>query len=257
MSFRGGVTRLSELIADVITGALIRTRESGRRLEINTDPNASAIRFYTGDAGESGPATVRVSTGVDGPTGDALYLMELRPPGLPGLDTTYPALMVMSKDRADGTKKTEVQAYADRVALFGQVLANGGNVVGTKRVGFYNLPVTPVGDLPNNGFWYTVYSVQVPVPAGAKTALITGRAVARAGVTAAGYWRLRVYDLEDEVRFYNEGDVYQDLSATMTTIVGGVEAFTFLTLYIYGNNDATSSGYIDTRQGHFSITYYG
>lgn len=63
MGFRQPLTRLSELVGDIITGAVYRTRASGARLEINTDPkNSSSIRFYGANdvPGQAFPAPASV-----------------------------------------------------------------------------------------------------------------------------------------------------------------------------------------------------
>lgn len=49
MGFRNPITRLSELVADVITGGVFRTRETGRRVEIGSG-TGSEVFFYPDDA---------------------------------------------------------------------------------------------------------------------------------------------------------------------------------------------------------------
>jgi hypothetical protein len=77
MGFRNPITRLSQLLADTITGALVRTDETGPRVELgqvggddaypgNSEPSREAeqVRFYSGAADEDTPALLsRYSSG--------------------------------------------------------------------------------------------------------------------------------------------------------------------------------------------------
>ena len=65
MAFPQDVLRLSELIADSLTGALIRTAAGFPRWELASPGNANKILGYTGNASEVTPATLSV---VDGGT---------------------------------------------------------------------------------------------------------------------------------------------------------------------------------------------
>lgn len=79
MSFRNRITRMSQLVADVVTGGLIRTDiPNNRRIEIGKNDNPDnlpdyTVRFYSGDAAEQKPAYLRPYPG-SGPLPGGLIL---------------------------------------------------------------------------------------------------------------------------------------------------------------------------------------
>lgn len=56
MGFRNAVQRISELAADLITGAVIQTATTGQRIVMNTTP---LMQFFTGVIGEVAPGLIR------------------------------------------------------------------------------------------------------------------------------------------------------------------------------------------------------
>jgi hypothetical protein len=251
MGFRGAPARLSELVADLITGAIYRSRESGERLELNTDPAAgSSVKFFTGEAGETSPATISVDKTTTG--GDDIYGLRIRPPALDGEAQPVPAVLVANKDLSAGGTSTLVQLVAD------EITANGYPVLAARQIGKIGIEAGALTEVWNTGAFMTVYqALDVAVPAGAKMAMVVGRARARAGANAAGFWRLQVYGIEDEVRVHNETDPYQDMGATLMTLVQVFpDTIPTLDLYITGLAD-TGGTAIDTRVGGFTVTWFG
>lgn len=121
MAFRGMPARLSDLIADTITGGLItggtyRSRESGERLEINTGA-ASQISFYSGATSETEPSFVQADDSWRGN------------PNVPNLITTGGRRAGHTDTRPSVTLLTN--SVGSRTEIEGQIVRLTGNSGGT------------------------------------------------------------------------------------------------------------------------------
>ncbi len=125
MGFRQPLTRLSELLADSIVGAVIKTAATGARIELNTAA-ANVIRFFSGDPAEIDPSTLSSFAG-SGEAGIELRSASMDTGG--GIPTGRAQLLLA----ADETLGTRIAAQADNmefsatgsIDIFGDVNLSG------------------------------------------------------------------------------------------------------------------------------------
>jgi len=127
--------RLSELIQDVITGALIRTAIAGARLEFGPGSVGGAfptreMRFFTGSDVETAFGFLRMVVSNQPGTDDDAFALEMSPPRRSD-DTTSPSLGVTGKPTAGswGGSQSWVCRGGLDVDIIDAVMREGG--VGT------------------------------------------------------------------------------------------------------------------------------
>lgn len=266
MAFKGGISRLSEIIVD-----MFKTADSGKRIEIDSALR-NEIRWFSGAPFEVGPGKILSSWRSYFPTFPInAYYLSLAAPTTSDTDpisTGDPLGIAPTAGHrgtiAIGTQKPNGITATTFIGLNADdVYINGGPVV-TGRVLDRQLhaPVVPASDVFNTGAWQEIYKVLgIAVPSDARTALVRVSTRARATINAAGYWRLRVSDydlglrLVDYAVLHNYGDQYTDMSANFVALVP-VDKLSTFDIRVDGTADPGGGG-LFTRYGSISVTFYG
>lgn len=112
MPFPSAIVKLSELVADLITGAVVQTAQLGERIILSTDP---ALSFWNGQATQVTPATVTPN----GPN-SSLILRS-------GQDTVHhnQAALILSAGADLGAVNGLAHFLASDVSVDGEVNAGG------------------------------------------------------------------------------------------------------------------------------------
>lgn len=262
MAFRGMPARLSELIADIvvggtIVGSKIKTALTGERLEIGTSTaNGSQISMYTGDPGETSPATVLVDATV-GADGQKQFFLILTAPHTVDSWNAPLDFTLMRRALTGGGDYTEANIRAQALKILGDTSITGSLTVGGYAAGqrvVARNQLGAAGGLLPVGVLQLIYSQSVAVPAGARSVHVVGRAQGRSSGESDVTWTMEIGGVVvDSAYLYNAADFSADLSAALFGVekVDAIVTPT-LTLKIFGQAGGTA---FTARQGSFSVTF--
>lgn len=260
MGFRGQAARLSELVADLIVGAVFKTAATGERLEISR-PARSEIRFHY-----ENPAIVPAMI-TSSYTGDAIEhasALVLKAP--PGPNTLVPAELSLAdfEDGPDAYGQASLQAdriYMTSRQAFDVTALGGGFTINGARI--YEAPVRgrnygSVGnatDLPTDSVVRTVYSFAHAVPAGTRYATVSVHTRARSTGGALVSWFLIANGTTIAYEYcHNLGDQYTPLDAAL---VGSINITSGTLTVTVDGACAAGGNYTGTRPTGYTVTFFG
>lgn len=126
MPFKRTVTRLGELVADSIVGAVYATSEAGNRLVIRNDGAAGVMEFYTGLAGEL-KGQINPDTGAGG-----AHEIKLQTSASPSGNNTVPGTAILRSNAAGIGATAQLYLSLTDLVIDDAGTGLGGSVHATK-----------------------------------------------------------------------------------------------------------------------------